>query len=126
MVYQMGKLTIRSKLSRRGLAAIVSRLDALGADIRLHAALERRHLFTHGLKKLDEFQSLTSTTRIDDNVTGLGATDRAQRYMDLDAAYHQRWSEINELCAALAQFRFDLVHQLIGAARPSSTTPTSQ
>jgi len=70
---------VRSELRKRGSGAITSRLEAIGDDIRVRTALERRNLFTHGLKERDEFRSLTSTTRIDDDVTGLGTTDKARR-----------------------------------------------
>ena len=104
---------VRAELTRRGLDAIASRLDTLGRDIKLRAALERRNLFTHGLKERDEFSALTSAARIDEDVTGLGTAAKAQLYMDLDAAYRQPCSEIDEVCLSLAWFRFDLVQQLV-------------
>jgi len=106
---------IRSELRQRGVGALVSRLDTLGDPLRVSAAFERRKLSTHGLKPNDAFRFLTSTARFDDVVAGLSTTDTAQRYMNLDLAYRQRWSEIDELCASLAQFRFDLVLHLTGA-----------
>jgi hypothetical protein len=103
---------VRAKLKDHGFDAIVSLLDALRSNVNVHAALERRRLFTHGLKERDQFRFLTSTTRVDDSAEGLDTIEKAQRYMDLDAAYGRRWSEIDGLCESLAQFRFDLVQRL--------------
>ncbi len=106
------------------LQPLASLLDTLGGSIRVPAALERRKLFTHGLKERDQFQFLTTTARVDDPVAGLDAIAKAQMYMDLDAVYRQRWSEISELCASLAQFRFDLVQRLTAPGtwqRPHAT-----
>jgi hypothetical protein len=106
---------VRNALLRHDLVSIASLLDTLGDSARVPAALERHRLFKHGLKERDQFRFLTSTARIDDAAEGLDTTAKAQRYMDLDAAYRQRWSEIDELCASLAQLRFDLVQRLTTA-----------
>jgi hypothetical protein len=103
---------VRNALIRHDLVSIAPRLDTLGDSARVPAVLERRRLFTHGLKERDQFRFLTPTSRFDDSQEGLDTTAKAQRYMDLEAAYRQRWSEIDELCASLAQFRFDLVQRL--------------
>jgi hypothetical protein len=106
------KDNVRNALVGYDLGSIASLLDTLGDGARVPAALERRKLFTHGLKERDQFRFLTTTARIDDSAEGLDAIAKAQMYMDLDVAYRQRWSEINALCTSLAQFRFDLVQQL--------------
>ena len=103
---------VRNALVQHDLHSLASLLDTLGGSTRVPAALERRKLFTHGLKERDQFPFLTTTARIDDPVAGLDAIAKVQMYMDLDAVYRQRWSEINELCTSLAQFRFDLVQRL--------------
>jgi hypothetical protein len=69
------------------------------------------------LKERDQFSFLTSTARVDDTADGLSTIKMAQRYIDLDAAYRRRWSDIDEMCASLAQFRVDLVQRLTDSSR---------
>jgi hypothetical protein len=103
---------IRNELTRSDLGQIATLLDTLGDASRTPAALERRKLFTHGLKERDQFRFLTPAARFDDSAAGLDAAAKAQRYMDLAAAYGQRSAALRQLCVSLAQFRFDLVQRL--------------
>jgi hypothetical protein len=103
-------------LRENAIEKVASTLTGLRDDVNVSAALNRRRLFTHGLAERDDFRSLTSTARIDDVLAGLGTIDKAQRYMDLDAAYRDRWSAIDTVCQSLAQFRFDLVEHLTATA----------
>lgn len=105
---------IRGELKKRNLDGVLAQLDALRSDP-VRRALERRRLFTHHLKERDEWKLLTPETRIDDGIVGASTIDKAERYYNLEAAYEQRRTQINELCERLAQFRDGLTRELVRA-----------
>jgi hypothetical protein len=110
------KERVRVALKQHTRGDVVTLLDSLRGNITVHAALERRRLFTHGLKEQDQFRFLTSTVRVDDAAEGLGTIEKAERYMDMDAAYDRRLLEIDQLCELLARFRLNLVQRLTSAS----------
>ena len=94
---------------------MVGLLNKLSRNLEISAAIERRNVFVHGLQKRD-WRLLKASGATYEGIAEPSGVLLMEQGAKLGLLQRERRAAIDAICERLAQFRYDLITGLKGAA----------